>query len=477
MDINNNQQQNTFESGMNTDTADYVLAKNQYRSSRNVRLVANKGNNSAELHLIDGNSLSFTLDDLDIDNNWKILAVNSCRNIGIIIAQTINKWNIIKITVNDDSIDRDFVFRDGIFTLLNETCVDTVLRYESSENIKLYIADSSNPLLVVNIATTRQDLTFDDIYSYPQALLNAPLFDSIGDDGTLAAGLYQYAYMLYNKNGLSTEMSRTTKLIPLVNSVGNGWYDGYEKGTGNKSIHIQINVGDTKLQKILIYRIKYVENGQMPLIELIADQDIFGSTINFIDSGQSALSTLTVEEFNSTSGVHIIPKCIESKYDYLFAAGIKQQDVDLVDVPDFDTRTYSYRNDGGDTYSAIIDGVRVGTFSTTDDPSTIKTAISNLDDISTTADCIQTSDCKYCPMPDDAYVSGKCKMMYGGIGKNIRWQFIKTSLDADYTNAHRYYDNISHLRDNDRLRDETYMGGKQGCAYDAIHQAFYGDGS
>lgn len=286
MDINNNQQQNTFESGMNTDTADYVLPKNQYRSSKNVRLVANKGSNSAELHLIDGNSLSFKLSDIGIDDKWKILATNSCRNIGIIVVQTVNCWNIVKITVNEDgSIDKDLVFSNSINSPLNSTCVDTVLRYESSENIKLYIADSTNPLLVVNVATVGQDVTLDDIYSYPQASLNAPLFDSIGDDGTLSAGLYQYAYMLYNKNGLSTEMSRTTKLIPLVNNIGNGWYEGYEKGTGNKSIHIQINIDNTKLQKIRIYRIKYVENGQVPAIELIADQEIHNNTINFIDSG------------------------------------------------------------------------------------------------------------------------------------------------------------------------------------------------
>ena len=275
--------------------------------------------------------------------DWRILATNSCRNIGIIVIQNDTYWNIIKLTVDDnDSITKELVFTNSITDKLNETCVDTVMRYESPDNIKLYIADSEKPLLLVNIATVQQDLTIDDMYSYPQSSLNAPKFAGIGDDGTLTAGLYQYAYLLYNKNGLSTEMSRTTKLIPLVNQSDTGWSTGYEKGYGNKSIRIKISINDTKMTKIRVYRIKYVENGQTPLIELIKDQNITDKEMSVIDNGQTALSTVTLEEFNSISGIHIIPKCIESKYDYLFAAGIKQQDVDLVEVDDFDTRTYSF---------------------------------------------------------------------------------------------------------------------------------------
>uniref|UniRef100_UPI003FEE9CC1 hypothetical protein n=1 Tax=Prevotella sp. TaxID=59823 RepID=UPI003FEE9CC1 len=40
------------------------------------------------------------------------------------------------------------------------------------------------------------------------------------------------------------------------------------------------------------------------------------------DTGQQALDTITIEEYNSMSGVHIIPKVIESKDNILFAANI-----------------------------------------------------------------------------------------------------------------------------------------------------------
>ena len=74
--------------------------------------------------------------------------------------------------------------------------------------------------------------------------------------------------------------------------------------------------------KIKVYRIFYTENGQQPTIETIIDTDVSGLQY-FVDSGQSALETLTLEEYNSIAGIHIIPKVLESKFDYLFAANIK----------------------------------------------------------------------------------------------------------------------------------------------------------
>ena len=54
MDINNNQQINTFLKGMNTDTSDSALDSSQYRYAENLRIVTNTDSNSGELHLIDG---------------------------------------------------------------------------------------------------------------------------------------------------------------------------------------------------------------------------------------------------------------------------------------------------------------------------------------------------------------------------------------------------------------------------------------
>ncbi|MEE3413806.1 MAG: hypothetical protein VZR53_00355 [Prevotella sp.] len=54
MDINDNQQINTFMKGMNTDVSDALIDSSQYRYAENLRLVTNTDSNSGELRLIEG---------------------------------------------------------------------------------------------------------------------------------------------------------------------------------------------------------------------------------------------------------------------------------------------------------------------------------------------------------------------------------------------------------------------------------------
>ena len=78
MDINQNQQTNTFVKGMNTDTSDMYLSSDQYRYAENVRVVTNEDSNSGELHLIEGTVLSE-------HTNKEILATNYIRDIAVYI--------------------------------------------------------------------------------------------------------------------------------------------------------------------------------------------------------------------------------------------------------------------------------------------------------------------------------------------------------------------------------------------------------
>ena len=54
MDINNNQQTNTFIKGMDTDTSDMYIGEGSYRYAENLRVVTNTDSNSGELHIIEG---------------------------------------------------------------------------------------------------------------------------------------------------------------------------------------------------------------------------------------------------------------------------------------------------------------------------------------------------------------------------------------------------------------------------------------
>lgn len=436
---------------MNMDTADYVLPKNQYREARNLRLVTDDSGNSAELHFIDGNKYIINLPPAS-----HVIATDSIRDIGVAITQSNQDsygWNIFVIKEQNGELDVKQVFSNDISERLDETYpIDTLLRYEADDNIKLYIADSTHPLIAVNVASVGQtNVSMEDIIGYPQAELMAPKFAGFVD-GTLTAGLYQYAYRLYNNRGNASEMSKTTKLIPVVKAGSGGTCDGYEKGVQTSlGIAIQIPLDNNRLSNMYVYRIHYTEVGQLPTIELIKDVTVSGVTKYTVnDTGSAGLSTLTLEEFNSVSGVHIVPKTIESKNDYLFAAGIKQQDSEI-DISTYDARTYSYYYDeAAATFKVKVDG-EILSGSSIKKGATTEDNIARFDKLRNrivyltsfvnddTADCVQDSDAKYVPWVYEKYneisqyTTLTWEPLYGGIGNNIRWRFVVGQLDADYT--------------------------------------------
>jgi hypothetical protein len=177
MDINQNQQTNTFVKGMNTDTSDMYLSSDQYRYAENVRVVTNEDSNSGELHLIEG-----TTEYKEIEGQY-IIASDYIRDIAVFI--TVNddvaptEWGVYKIE-NDTTYlmfgpSLEKIWGDDITTLNDiRKSITTVMRYESPENIKLYIADSTgkHSIMCLNVSGEGGDnsryhgKTFDEVFSY-----------------------------------------------------------------------------------------------------------------------------------------------------------------------------------------------------------------------------------------------------------------------------------------------------------------------
>ena len=74
---------------------------------------------------------------------------------------------------------------------------------------------------------------------------------------------------------------------------------------------------------------------------------------------------VTLEEYNANSGIHIIPKVIESKEDRLFAANIKKDLNSFVsqDILNWDARAYRFPKDSTTT--------TLYTYGTTSNPITV----------------------------------------------------------------------------------------------------------
>lgn len=298
----------------------------------------------------------------------KISASTAIRDYGIVILEDADKkWCVARFS---NSIDNSFKQIDNfkiIFgidqTVLGEK-PSIVCRYESDDNIKIYIADGKQYVRVINIApdadTYNAGLGGIDgsITFYPTAELHKPTITQV-TTGTLPAGCVQYSYRLVKKNKIGSDLSPTSNLIQL--SLGTGSYvniKGQSEGKlTDKGLAIQIDGIDTNVfDRVLLYRILYYENGQIPTIELINDTKVSDSTFSYTDTGASALSSLTVEEFNSISGLHIIPRLIEEKNDYLFAANIKSDknaNSTTINLTNYDCTAKAY-NSNKTTYTGDV---------------------------------------------------------------------------------------------------------------------------
>ena len=97
MDINNNQQINTFTKGMDTDTSDMYIGEGSYRYAENLRVVTDKDGNTGELHLIEGTTkiLNHKKDPQYIGTE-QILGFTSIRQYIIEVVKHGSTWGIYR---------------------------------------------------------------------------------------------------------------------------------------------------------------------------------------------------------------------------------------------------------------------------------------------------------------------------------------------------------------------------------------------
>lgn len=322
MDINNNQQTNTFTGGMNTDTSDALLKQQEYRKAVNLRPVTNTDSNDGELHLIDGVEHSFIYKYFS-----DIYATTSIRDIGIVVGkkQLDTGWGIYKFQ-NNPSQTITCIFGPCTETLGSQ--LSLVTRWESNTNVKLYIADGEHKLMSINIMhTDYTDTTPPSSIEYITDIDNnvPQITASISDQpGNIKGVVVQYAYVLYKQYGAQSNISPLTKPISLYN--GNRGFKQNE--STDKSIDLSLSYSSDSFNKIRIYRIAYVQNGQEPEVNIILDQDYTG-TLNYTDAGYN-IAELAYSEFVSQYGINIKPLLIESKENTLFAANVEydQKEVD-----------------------------------------------------------------------------------------------------------------------------------------------------
>ena len=450
MDTNTEQQINSFAGGLNSDDDISVVSTNQYLDATNVRISQYKdGNDSSRINRngvitpIKGARMSAIIHPSPNHYNYKVVATGSIRDYGIIVCVcTFNYRGILKTmlcvyrfknAIGNGLHNQSYKEIDSTDMIVHAQLphdnypdkFSIQLNYESDNNIKLYVADSLDPIMMFNITRQSEYNDLDKCYIYPKAPCQPPKFQGY-IPGKLKYSMVSYSYMLYNKHGQHSDVSVACKQIPIgnynfvdnQNFIQSGGKLDAQSNSGTK-ISVQIKSEYVHLDKIKVFRIQYFQNGQMPIISVIYDADT-GCTefedadITVCDTGQEALEQISVEEYNSMQGVRIIPNSLAIKNGYLFAANTKTYQTTIKNFDKWDARAYRFDRNHKCTLTDV------------NGDNKINVTPNNMQNVPFNHDCFQSyNDINTKQIINwSSQVYDKTGSYIGGSGVNIEWRFI-----------------------------------------------------
>lgn len=477
-----NEQTNTFSGGMNTDAADHVLSNDQYRGALNLRYVNNKESATGSLKVIDGFK-SIYKTELGED----IIETAQVGQYGIFFTEDqmedvvegqnrkirVYRFPIEKETISRDDIKMIFgpcsdwnIYEDKDKKVRNRLSI--VGRKEGEDNIKLYIADGIHQILIMDVLnddTIPTSINNISTNSY-ESLLPPKISELIY--GSLKAGKNQYAFQLYSKYKQQTSMSPLSRLINVVNIVDNfSEFNGAKEGDyTNMGIKLKIQIPkDSNYDLIKIYRVYYQQNSETPDIDLIFDGNFKSVTekdekkyFYYLDSASNSINKISVNDFNSKFGLYMIPRVIESKDDYLFAAQIKEYRDTNRTFDNINTVSISANSNGEVQFLNVNDNYKTQDRYTKAQIKDKKWEL--FDKLTKEKDCwnpyTQNGDgIDYdSDIPQYLYTlpNDNGEQYYGGSGKNVDWRFITTILPADSStlNYDKYGTSSSNIKYNNK---------------------------
>ena len=447
MDTNTEPQINSFAGGLNSDDDISVVSTNQYLDATNIRISqykdgndGSKENRNGVLTPIKGAKVACIISGMpESYKNFKVAATGSIRDYGVVVCTCKNNDTEtlvvfrFKNAIGGALHNQDFYYLNAPDLIVNAPLAHTnypdkfsiQLNYESEDNIKLYVADSLDTILVFNIMSKTVYDDLDKCYIYPTAPCQPPKFECY-IPGKLKYSMVSYSYMLYNKYGQHSDVSVACKQIPIgnYNFVDNQNFiqsGGKLDAQSNSGVMVSIKISKeyVHLGKIKVFRIQYLQNGQMPTISVIYDaatgctKDV-DADISICDTGQEALEQISVEEYNSMQGVRIIPNSLAVKNGYLFAANTKTYQTTIKGFEDWDARAYRFDKNGNCTLTDVNGGNKID----------IKA--NNIPNVPANHDCFQSyNDINTKQTIDgDSQVYDKTGSYIGGSGLNVEWRFI-----------------------------------------------------
>lgn len=432
--ISNTAQINTFTQGMNLDSDVNMIPNEQYRYAENVRVITNDGGTTGVLQSIE----SVKKYNNFLPKDEVIIGSATVDPYGIVITKLPNGYNkVYRINGFDSNMLGIKVICQGDLKLGQDLDkkpnVSIVCNYESEKNIKIYFTDGETPVKILNITeekyTEGSDLVdLDGNIKNPEAIDMTPAAQipplNVNDltFGNLPTGVVQYCYQLFNVHGTETVTSPLSQLVHLTQSSTNEnsqKYEGsYPDTSSGKACVLSAPLITKDFQKARIISIRYKSNNDIAKIVVVDEIDITQdqTQINYVDSGNSLLNELSIDEFNALTGYQFIANTLAKMDNRLFAANIKDN---TWDPGDYDARAYRFNSYGYSTLESAS--------------STNNVVIPNFEYdfnlIPSNHDCINPyNSIEYSNSTEEnRYIYTKDNVL-GGYGQNIEYNFCTTPI-------------------------------------------------
>lgn len=475
MDSNKNQnvQINTFSGGIDSDTDVSVMPHDRYRDARNFRYLSNYGDSEhGKLTVIPG-----------MDSNP--IFISSSEQ--VVETKCIDKYAIFFTKkYQDETHTGDYqvcIYRSEISQskevanyethIIFGPCDDwkfdgrlsMVGRIENVDNMKLYIADGVHQIIVLDVLPNIVQTSLNNLLSSNDSIMFPPEIQQI-TSGNLKSGINQYSYQLYSRYKQSTNISPMTKQIPIVSKLGDYNYVGKLQGENtNMGIQLGIHIDDVNTYNtIRLYRIHYDKAATVPEVNIIYEGDTKEDFV-FTDANDSYIGQITPEEYNQMSEFYIIPKAIESKDNYLFAAQVKEVSKSKKVFDNINTISLRFNKFGEACVMNYSDKVNKAEGINSQD------LLNRFDEFTLNSDCFNPINEVTKVMPDysNANISGLYNqddqaldishqftlpdengvIYFGGSGKHIDWRFVITQICGD----------TSEVKEESKFTSQTYFTG------------------
>jgi len=384
----------TFVGGMDKDTTKDKFQPTKYYHAENLRVLTDEGSTTGSIATIKGNVPTTIIVSGDSYNgdlsSFTIKEHVTLRNDIILFYYNLSgETKIVLLKYIKEGEYRQILLSEFALTPHFERDVDlhVVARYENNEVQKLYWSDGSyirwlNFAPDTNLSgelnshyTTCRATTLQQMERFPRVSSGKPSFTGYTSGG-LRAGVIQYAYRFYKKYGnysafselsdviaLSQDLNSSTKQLRGQDTAGQDLTivgentAGINTGKG-VTLSIQVSSNDASIYDgIEIVSLWYSKNEGIPDINII-EKRLLGSsgTLTVVDNGDTTFGNIEIEEFRELqTELGFLTSAI--KDDRLFIGKLKESYFDIDEELGyyFDTRAYSYKNDGSNTFALALD--------------------------------------------------------------------------------------------------------------------------